>query len=237
MQLKSKITILLNKFLKIFINKTKITNFVNKNIVDQFHLLYFNSWKKTIRNTYWLGVPTIKCPLDCWIYQEIIYKIKPDLIIECGTSYGGSALFIASLFDLIDNGKVITIDISEEKKNKPQHKRIQYLIGSSISNKIIKQVKSQISANDKVMVILDSDHKKGHVLNELKIYSKFVSKGSYLIVEDSNINGHPVLPNFGLGPMEAIEDFLKENKNFIIDKTKEKFFLTFNPNGYLKRIK
>lgn len=87
------------------------------------------------------------------------------------------------------------------------------------------------------MVILDSDHKKVHVLNELKIYSKFVSKGSYLIVEDSNINGHPVLPNFGLSPMEAIKDFLKENKNFIIDKTKEKFFLTFNPNGYLKRIK
>ena len=237
MQLKSKITIILNKFLKTFIRITKITNLVNKNIVDQFHLLYYNSWKDTIRKTNWLGVPTIKCPLDCWIYQEIIYQIKPDLIIECGTSYGGSALFFASLFDLIDNGKVITIDISEEIKNKPQHKRIQYLIGSSTSNYIIEQVKSQISANDKVMVMLDSDHKKAHVLDELKIYSEFVSKGSYLIVEDSNINGHPVLPNFGLGPMEAIEDFLKEKKNFIIDKSKEKFYMTFNPNGYLKRIK
>jgi len=87
------------------------------------------------------------------------------------------------------------------------------------------------------MVILDSDHSKGHVLSELKIYSKFVTKGSYIIVEDTNINNHPVFPDFGPGPMEAVEEFLKENKDFSVDRSREKFYLTFNPKGFLQKRK
>ena len=87
------------------------------------------------------------------------------------------------------------------------------------------------------MVVLDSDHHKQHVLNELRIYSKFVTRGSYLIVEDTNINGHPVLPKFGPGPMEAVSQFLQENKDFVVDKTREKFYLTQNPNGYLIKLR
>ena len=87
------------------------------------------------------------------------------------------------------------------------------------------------------MVILDSDHSKEHVLKELKIYSEFVSVSSYLIVQDTNINGHPVLPNFGSGPMEAVDEFLKNNISFIRDKNKEKYFLSFNPRGFLRRVK
>ncbi len=86
------------------------------------------------------------------------------------------------------------------------------------------------------MVVLDSDHSKENVLNELRMYDALVTENSYLIVEDTNINGHPALPEFGSGPMEAVEEFLKENKTFDVDKNKEKFFLTFNPRGYLKRI-
>ncbi|GAI83537.1 unnamed protein product, partial [marine sediment metagenome] len=100
----------------------------------------------------------------------------------------------------------------------------------------VEKVKSLVGNEDKIMVILDSDHSKQNVLNELRIYSKFVTKGSYLIVEDTNINGHPVYPEFGPGPMEAVDDFLKENKDFVVDKNKEKLILTFNPNGYLKKI-
>jgi cephalosporin hydroxylase len=85
------------------------------------------------------------------------------------------------------------------------------------------------------MVILDSDHHKDHVLRELEIYSKFVTNGSYIIVEDTNINGHPVRPKFGPGPTEAVKEFLKGSRDFVIDKSREKFFLTFNPNGYLKK--
>lgn len=182
-----------------------------------------------------MGIPVLKCPLDLWIYQEIIFKTRPDIIIECGTAKGGSALYLASVCDLVNNGRVITVDI-EDNKDKPKHKRITYLLGSSISKQIIEKIKKLVG-NKKIMVILDSDHSKQHVLSELKIYSKFVTKESYLIVEDTNINNHPVLSNFGPGPMEALKEFLKENKNFIIDKEKEKFYLTFNPKGYLKKIK
>jgi cephalosporin hydroxylase len=178
----------------------------------------------------------LKCPLDLWIYQEIIFEQKPDMIIECGTANGGSALFLASICDLVNNGKIITIDI-ENKQNKPRHKRIKYLVGSSTAENIVDQIRKLISDKNKVMVILDSDHHKEHVLNELTIYSKFVTKGSYIIVEDTNINGHPVFPDFGPGPMEAIEEFLKENKIFVIDYNNEKFYLTYNPRGYLLRMK
>ena len=118
-----------------------------------------------------------------------------------------------------------------------KHKRIRFIKGSSVSKKILSMVKKFINPHSKVMVILDSSHKKNHVLNELKIYSKLVSRGSYLIIEDTNINGHPAYKEFGPGPMEAVEEFLKRNKNFISDRKMEKFYLTFNPKGYLLRIK
>ena len=205
-------------------------------IIDQFHILYFKNHKKTLRNTYWRGHPVIKCPLDLWIFQEIIINLKPDIIIESGTSHGGSAFFLASICDLVNNGEIFSIDIVDEK-GRPQHKRINYLIGSSTSEEVIDQIREKINNDDKVMVTLDSFHTKNIVLNELKTYSKFVTKGSYLIVEDTNINGHPVSPHYGPGPMEAIEEFLKENNEFIIDKSKEKFYMTTNPNGYLKKIR
>ncbi len=207
---------------------------LKKSITDQFHTLFYDS--RIWRTIFWLGIPTAKCPLDLWIYQEIFFEVKPDIIIECGTSFGGSALYFASICDLIDNGKVITIDI-EDKEGRPKHKRITYLLGSSTSEDIVEKVTALIRNEEKVLVILDSDHTKQHVLSELGIYSKFVSKGSYLIVEDSNINGHPVSPEFGPGPMEAINEFLKENKDFISDRSKEKFYLTFNPKGYLLKTR
>lgn len=206
-------------------------------IIDQFHRLYYDAGKlrKTWVDTFWLGVPILKCPLDLWIYQEIIFEKRPDVIIESGTASGGSALFLASMCDLVNNGKVITIDI-EDREDRPQHKRIVYLLGSSISKEIVSQVKGLISDEDGVMVILDSDHHKEHVLNEIRIYHKLITKGNYLIVEDTNINNHPVYPEFGPGPMEAVEEFLKENRGFVADKNREKFYLTFNPKGYLIKI-
>jgi len=241
--------IIMTKFLRLLKNKVKILkgfiyqNFfigpkLEKSIINDFHKLYYGEHivNKVWCNTFWLGNLVMKCPLDLWIYQEIIFEIKPDIIIECGTAHGGGALFLASMCDLINNGKVITIDI-EDTKGKPEHGRITYLIGSSISKEIIEKIKSLIGNDDKILVILDSDHSKQHVLNELRIYNKFVTKGSYLIVEDTNINGHPVCSNFGPGPMEAVEEFFKENEDFIVDKTKEKLYLSFNSNGYLKKIK
>lgn len=211
----------------------RVKQFFIRGVVDKFHLLFYNSgvWE----NTYWLGSKCLKCPLDLWVYQEIISDLKPDIIIETGTYKGGSALFLASICDLLDKGITITIDI--EKQITPRHERIKYIIGSSIDKQIIKEIQYLINNKEKVMVILDSDHSKEHVLKELTIYSEFVSVSSYLIIEDTNINGHPVLPNFGNGPMEAVDEFLKNNINFIRDKNKEKYFLSFNPRGFLKRVK
>src|SRR6266566_253898 len=203
-----------------------------KRIVNEFHKLYFygkeNTWKN---NTFWLSVPVAKCPLDLWIYQEIISETRPDVIIETGTAYGGSALFLASICGLVNYGRVITIDVNEQP-GRPEHERIQYLSGSSTSDAIVANVKALIRANETVMVILDSDHRAVHVRQELDLYSPMVSVDRYLIVEDTNINGHPVMPLYGNGPMEALEQFARNQTNFVIDRQREKFLMTFNPKGY-----
>jgi cephalosporin hydroxylase len=206
-----------------------------KDILDKFHSKYYYS--KVWAETYWMGKHVFKCPLDLWVYQDMIFELKPELIIETGTFHGGSALFFANLFDIIGSGQVVTIDV-DKMPDMPVHKRIIYLEGSSLSDKVIGKIKEYAGGKTNIIVFLDSDHKCEHVLKELEIYSEFVSKGSYIVVEDSNLNGHPVYSGFGQGPgpMEAIEKFMAGNKEFEIDKSKEKFLLTFNPNGFLKRI-
>jgi cephalosporin hydroxylase len=207
-------------------------------IINQFHRLYYQTPVpvRTWHKTYWLGAQVLKCPLDLWNYQEIIYEAKPDIIIESGTGNGGSALFFASICDLIGKGRVVTVDITD-KKNRPKHGRIEYFMGSSTAPETIARLEKIIQECNHVMVVLDSDHSMQHVLKELQEYSRFVTLGSYLIVEDTCINGHPVAPQFGPGPMEAVQIFLRETDNFVVDKRREKFLLTFNPNGYLKRVK
>ncbi len=142
---------------------------------------------------------------------------------------------MASMCDLVDKGKIITIDV-EDRPSRPKHERIQYLHGSSISEDIVDEVRSNVADSSRVMVILDSDHSKEHVLAELQIYNQFVTKGSYLVVEDTCVNGHPIAPGFGPGPMEAVQDFLEGNGGFAVDESKEKFYLTFHPKGYLKKV-
>jgi cephalosporin hydroxylase len=205
-------------------------------VVNDFHKLwYYSPWCVGWRNTHWLGVRAEKCPFDLWQYQEIIVEQRPDLIIETGTFHGGSALYMATICDLIKHGRIVTIDIHPQP-GRPAHERITYLLGSSTAPEIVAQVKAGIGTGERVMVILDSDHRKPHVLAELKTYAPLVSPGSYLIVEDSNINGHPVLPQFGPGPMEALQEFLPENPHFQHDTSRDKLLLTFNPRGWLKRM-
>jgi cephalosporin hydroxylase len=202
------------------------------NTGDGFHNYYYEQevWKKTR----WLGVEIFKLPLDLFVYQELLYELKPDVVVEAGTLYGGSAYFFATMMDQWNKGKVVTIDI-EEQPNRPQHPRITYLLGSSTSPEIFAKVKSLIPDGATVMVVLDSDHSRNHVLNELRMYHPLVSPGHYLIAEDTNVNGHPVLPGFGPGPWEAVEAFLKENSDFEADRSREKFLVTFNPRGYLRK--
>lgn len=203
-------------------------------IVDQFHRLYYND-TGTWRDTSWLGVTTWKCPLDLWIYQEILQELRPQLIIECGTAHGGSAFFLASVCDLLGHGQIVTIDV-ELTPGRPVHPRITYLHGSSVDPQVVEQIRAMIRNGGHVLVILDSDHRESHVSRELDAYSPMVTVGSYLVVEDTNVNNHPVYPSYGPGPMEAVEQFLRENDQFVVDEGRQKHHLTFNPRGYLRRV-
>jgi cephalosporin hydroxylase len=206
--------------------------------VEQFHKLFYETayaGRDGWSNPKWMGVEALKCPFDLWIYQEILHELRPDVIIETGTARGGSALFLGTMLDLLNAGHLYSIDIVR-RPEWPTHPRVTYLTGSSTSSPIVDEVRRRIAGASRVMVILDSDHKKDHVFEELRLYSPFVTKGSYLIVEDTNVNGRPVFPGFGPGPGEAVDEFLAKHPSFVRDASRERFFLTFNPGGYLRRV-
>lgn len=186
----------------------------------------------------WMGVPALKNPFDTWIYQEIIHEVKPDVILEIGSAEGGSTLYFANLLDILGKGKVISIDI-DRKKFKVKHKRITIITGNSSSPGIIKKV-SKLCEGKAVLVIHDSNHSKTQVLKDLKNYSPLVSISSYFIVEDGIVDLFKPGGDFGNyqeGPLEAIEEFLTNNTKFISDTKRERYILTYNPKGYLKRIR
>jgi cephalosporin hydroxylase len=203
-------------------------------VVREFHRLYYNSGSRTWSDTHWLGTPAQKCPLDLWIYQELLHELRPAVIVETGTAAGGSALFLASICDLLGHGSIVTVDVAP-KPGRPTHERITYLTGSSTAPEIRKQVEELVGDSAPVLVILDSNHERDHVLEELRIYAPLVTPGSFVIAEDTNVNGHPVSPDHGPGPMEAVDEFLRSSDEFSVDRRREKFFLTFNPGGYLQR--
>mgnify|MGYP000682586691 CR=1 FL=1 len=198
----------------------------------------------------WLGRPFIQIPQDMIALQEIIWKTKPDLIIETGIAHGGGLIFYASMLELIGEGEVVGIDIEIKEHNRreierhPLSKRIVMIEGSSTDEKIVKEVQKIVKKHKKVMVCLDSLHTHDHVLKELNIYSKFVTKGNYLVVFDTIIEFLP--KGFykdrpwdkGNNPFTAVKEFLKHNKNFVVDKEIEnKLLITCAPGGYLLRIK
>jgi cephalosporin hydroxylase len=206
-------------------------------IVADFTTLYYQQpayWA----GTYWLGVHCVKSPLDLWIYQEIVHETRPELIVETGTWHGGSALYFASLLDLIGNGRVLSIDLEPVRDELPKHPRIAYWGGrSSVDPEVLEDVRRE--ARDRtVMVVLDSDHRKEHVLAELAAYAPLVSPGCYLICEDTAINGHPIFAAHGPGPAEALAEWLQRHRDeWEPDPRREKFLMTFNPGGFLRRIR
>lgn len=203
-------------------------------VAKRFHRAYYNAGPSTWETTRWFGQRMLKNPMDLWTYQELIHRLSPDLIVETGTFEGGSAYYFAMLMDLIGHGEIVTIDI-EPRPGRPEHPRITYLTGSSTASAILEIVAARCRDQQTVMVILDSDHTEAHVRTELEKYWRFVTPGSYLVVEDTNVNGHPVAPEYGPGPMEAVETFLATSEEFDVDTTMERHLLTFNPNGWLRR--
>jgi cephalosporin hydroxylase len=211
-------------------------------VVRRFHELYYRHWLPGIRrkeeradtlNLSWFGHHLMKCPLDLWIYQELLVRTRPDFVVETGTWSGGSALYFAMHLDHIGHGRVITLDIADAP-NRPEHPRITYITGSSVDAAIIGQVRDAVGMQ-RAMVVLDSNHHADHVYAEMIAYSPLVQTDDYLIVEDTNVNGHPAYPDFGPGPMEAVDKFLAENDEFAIDRRCERFLMTLYPRGYLRR--
>ncbi len=183
-----------------------------------------------------------KSPLDLWMFQQIIYEVQPDFVVETGTLMGGSALYWAYTLNGmgLENSRVFTVDIADNTHNAAQSplwkKYVTFLKGSSTDPAIVSQIAQRVKGH-KTMVTLDSDHSMGHVLEELKMYSPLVTKGSYLVVEDTHLDGVPTAPSFGPGPMAATRKFLAEggSKDFEPDLTREAFVMTFNPGGWLRR--
>lgn len=214
--------------------------------IRQFHRVFYE--RGLAGQTWYRGVRMIKCPLDLWIVRELIERVRPEFIIETGTYLGASALYYGDLLDRQGRGGVITIDLHPPEhylettlanSGAPQrHPRARYLYGSSTAPEMIDEVWSAVRPDATTMVFLDSDHAQAHVQAELRAYAPLVSRGSYLVVEDTNINGHPVKADFGPGPFEAVEEFLRSDagQGFERDRGCERYLLTMNPGGWLRRV-
>ena len=202
-------------------------------------------------NFSWMGRPIIQYPQDMIAMQEIIWDIKPDLIIETGIAHGGSLIYYASILELIGKGEVLGIDIDIRKHNRteiekhPMFKRITMIEGSSIENSTLEQVKKIALHKEKILVCLDSNHTHEHVLNELQLYAPFVSINSYIVVFDTIIEDLPEgyfsqKRPWGAfnNPRTAVEEFLKHHDEFFVDEAIDyKLLISVTPHGYLKRVK
>lgn len=195
----------------------------------------------------WLGIPIIQFPEDIMMMQELIWKLRPDVIVECGLAHGGSAVFYASLCELIGKGRVIGIDIEVRQYNRmaitshPLSGRIEIIEGSSIESSTFNLVKKTIDDAKKVMVVLDSNHSREHVLKELELYHTLVTPGSYLVVMDgaqANVWEVPNCKRFTPddNPLYAIQQFIKSHSKWEIDEHYTRLHVTSNPSGFLHRL-
>ncbi|MCX5897521.1 MAG: CmcI family methyltransferase [Proteobacteria bacterium] len=241
-------------------------NVSDSEIVKNFTHHFFEYYTKDPAIMYgstFLGLVLMQNPADMWIMQEIITEIRPDFIIETGTFAGGAALYYATILNQVNNkGKVITVDIDPKprifninklkKDNDLLYKTvkelndnyIEFITSNSVEPALIERLKKQ-TKNKKVLVTLDSCHSYEHVLKELTLYSQLVSPGSYLIAQDTFLDDkeewiekYAKCPGWKIkgGPRKAVNEFLRENRDFKVDKSKERFLFTFYPSGYLKKV-
>lgn len=201
-------------------------------------------------NFSWMGRPIIQYPQDIVALQEIIWRVKPQLIIETGVAHGGGVIFFASMLEVIGGpGQVVGIDIDIRAHNRveiedhPMYKRIILIEGSSTDDAIFAKAQDLAKQHDSVMIVLDSNHSHEHVLNELRMYSKLVTLGSYIVVFDGIVEHVPeFVPTDrpwgkSSNPLTATLQFMSENRHFQVDtEIEDKLVITAAPCGYLRRI-
>lgn len=189
------------------------------------------------KQCYWMGVRALKNPFDAWIYQEILHEVQPDVVIEIGSNEGGSTLYLAHLLDLIGKGFVVSVDI-DHSRFQASHPRIRTVTGDSSAKRTVEEV-AKFCEGKRCLVIHDADHNKEPVLRDLRAYERFVPVGSYVIVEDGIAD--LFRPGDGIGwfaegPLAAVEQFVRETPHFQIDSGRERYILTYNPKGFLRRV-
>lgn len=208
-------------------------------VTEAFHVQEYmaGSQGRSWGGAKYFGVKCWKLPSDMWVYQEVITEIKPALIIETGTAFGGSALFFAHLMDHLSHGWVASIDIQHIQPSYPRHSRIGYVSGlSSTDSRVVRLIKAAAEFyGDPCMVVLDSLHTKEHVLAELDIYAPLVTGGSYLVVEDTNVGPNDVVfPEHGPGAGDAVREWLPKHPDFKVDEARSQKF-AYSYHTWLRR--
>lgn len=210
---------------------------------------YRRRWRMTLRqwllhhqrsvlfeNCNWMGVRTLKNPLDAWIYQELLFEVRPDIVLEIGSYAGGSTLYFAHLQDLLGHGRVLSVDI-DRTHFAVSHPRIVEVTGDSQSDELKSRIR-EICAGQRVLAIHDGDHRRGAVLADLESYCDLVPPGSYFVVEDGIMD--LFRPGDGLGtyepgPLAASQEFVARHPEFEVDTRRERYLMTYNPAGFLRR--
>jgi cephalosporin hydroxylase len=196
---------------------------------------------------YWLGRKIIQFPTDMVAMQELLWEIRPDIVIETGVAHGGSLVLSASVLELIGKGKVIGVDIEIRPHNRaaieahPLKKRIELIEGSSVAPETLQAVRRLVGDATTVLVVFDSNHTHAHVLQEMNLYAPLVSPGSYMVVHDGAQEWVWDIPHGkpewkGNGPLDAIHEFLSAHKEFKIDPHYTRWGITSSPDGYLRRL-
>ena len=194
----------------------------------------------------WLGIPIIQYPSDIMMMQELIWKVRPDVIVETGFAHGGSAVFYGSILELLGRGKVVSVEIEIRKYNEvainshPMSHRLEQVVGSSTDQAVNEEVKNRIGENKKVLVTLDSNHSHDHVLRELELYSPLVSDDSYIVAMDGLQRYVDDIPRGKAewaedNPHTAIHDFLASHPEWEVDPHYNRLMITSNPDAFLRR--
>jgi len=195
----------------------------------------------------WLGIPIIQTPEDVVMMQELIWKVRPDVVIECGVAHGGALVLYASMLELLGKGHVIGVDVEIRKYNRlalqshPMSRRFTLIEGSSVDEATVKRVRDMIRPDDRVMVTLDSNHTAAHVAKELDLYSPLVTADSYIVVFDGVMqvltDAPGGSPNWATdNPWQAVQKFLVKNTDFEIDPYYNRLKVTHCPGGFLRRV-